>query len=386
MPPPPTTSTSAAPQVAQPKKKTVTFKNILETSDDLTAVKRVYNPQRVPAMPIIKISKNFAALSRSERFARGDIVMPSRLTEVLRNYSANHIDKLNLLTFKSLVADGGDETTACGDDGAEAAADESQRADSKSPTDSVTSGDAEDATAAPVTMTATVAAEATIETTANNGASTVNAGGEKKFVLPHRSVHSSREIFPNKRYLEQGGASKSSGRRSGKKPGSSSSRSQTADNADINTLSSQIDNSKMLDEDDDEDEKSSRAVVKADTATESESRSESEDNTTGRFLEQTKLNRCFVSLVFNALHTSCNYYVHRLITLTIILFPLPHFNPQKQPLINPIKSSPSSERNSTHSPPAATKHQAATARPRYSDRQAHSLAASPCSCCPPPPS
>lgn len=299
---------SPPPAQAPAKKKTVTFKNILETSDDLNAVKRVYNPDRQPAVPIIKISKSFAALSRSERFALGDIVMPSRLTEVLRNYSANHIDKLNLLTFKSTSATEPDDTASCMDDATTAAEanDERTRPDSKSPTSMEATDDTTTTTADDtiVRMDGLAGVDAVATADDANGNATASSGAaERKFMLPQRSAHSSREIFPNKRYMEVGATStgKASGRRSsssGKKcSGSSSSSrsSQPADNFINNTLSSQINNSKLMD-DEDEEEAAEMAkmkrvtaaaaaadIMKPDIGNESESRSDSEDNTLGEF-------------------------------------------------------------------------------------------------------
>lgn len=292
---------SPPPAQTPAKKKTVTFKNILETSDDQNAVKRVYNPDRQPTVPIIKISKSFAALSRSQRFALGDIVMPSRLTEVLRNYSANHIDKLNLLTFKSTSAMESDERAGCMDDAtatASEASDERIRPDSKSPTSMDATDDASTAVEDMATRLDELAGDDSATSNgAANGNATVNSGiVDRK--MPQRSIHSSREIIPNKRYLEQGATTtgKSSGRRSsssGKKgSGSSSSRSsQPADNFINNTLSSQINNSKLMD-DEDEDDAAEKArlkkvtaadCLKPDAGNESESRSESEDNNIGEF-------------------------------------------------------------------------------------------------------
>lgn len=282
---------SPPPAQAPAKKKTVTFKNILETSDDMNAVKRVYNPDRQPAVPIIKISKNYEALSRSQRFALGDIVMPSRLTEVLRNYTANHIDKLNLLTFKSTSATESDETAGGMDDAT--AGDERTRPDSKSPTPMDATDDASTAAEDMATRLDGLAGDGT---PSSNGNATINSGAVDR-KLPQRSMHSSREIIPNKRYVDQGATAAGKSRRSsssGKKgSGSSSSRgSQPADNFINNTLSSQINNSKLMDDEDEEDAAEKAKLkkitaadgVKPDTGNESESRSESEDNNLGEFV------------------------------------------------------------------------------------------------------
>lgn len=227
------TTEDSAPSAAKPKKKTVTFKNILETSDDINIIKRVYNPDIVPAVPIIKISKSYDALSRSERFARGDIVMPSRLTEVLKNYSANlDIDKLSLLTFKST-----NSTCMDVEDG------QSQDADDSHPADDVTVPDSE---------------AADDETgSGSGGGATMSVGGDKKFVLPRRSAHSCRVIKPNKRFLDESSISTLAVGKSGRRASTSSRSQLPADNFINNTLSSQINKSK-LDETDDGGEEGKR--------------------------------------------------------------------------------------------------------------------------------
>lgn len=238
--------------VAKPKKKTVTFKNILETSDDLNIVKRVYNPAIVPAVPIIKISKSYDALSRSERFARGDIVMPSRLTEVLKNYSANlDIDKLSLLTFKSTNSAPVDT-----EDGL------SQDADDTNPAADDVAGDPEAA-----------------DDEAAGGA-TLSVGGDNKFVLPRRSAHSCRVIKPNKRFLDDSSVTTKAAAAVGKtgRRASTCCRNQLpADNFINNTLSSQINNSKLNETDDDVEKKDQ---TKADHGADSNSSDGSEGDTT----------------------------------------------------------------------------------------------------------
>lgn len=148
------------------KKKMVTFKNVLETSDDVNIVKKVYNPNKVPSVPIIKVNKNRQDLSRSERFARGDIVMPSRLTEVLKNYSANHIDKLNLLTFKSAAFRTNDTDTQTKD-----------------------------------VLSASSSSGVSFDFKVNADG-TASSSSEKRFILPKRSAHSCRVIKPNKKFLD----------------------------------------------------------------------------------------------------------------------------------------------------------------------------------------
>lgn len=211
---------------------------------------------------------------------------------MLRDYSANNIDKLNLLTFKSSapLASANDANDDVTDNATATAA--AIRSSSKSPTTT----DADQAI---------VSAEVDVDETANaaelsanvdqqqpgasgSNSATMNAGGDKKFVLPHRSAHSSREIIPNKRYVEQQTGSGKSGKKGKKASGTGSSRSEPADNFINNTLSTQISSSKLLDEDEEDAEagaqkkhKIAAAVVKSDHSVESESRSESEDNVTG---------------------------------------------------------------------------------------------------------
>lgn len=199
------------------RKKTVTFKNVLETSDDLNIVKKVYNPNKVPAVPIIKINRE--ELSRLQRFARGEIVRESRLTEVLKNYSANHIDKLNLLTFKSCFV----------------------------PSD--TCDNAGDKTPAAIGS----------RTDGSDAPGSESAVTDKKFVLPKRSAHSCRVIKPNKRFLDDStelstkynrklnAAAKKAARRNNEIDGN-----LRTDHFINNTLSSQI--SKLNEDDEDDDD------------------------------------------------------------------------------------------------------------------------------------
>lgn len=65
------------------KKKSVSFKATLETSDDKNIVKKVYNPDNnAPLVPIIK--RRFNGLGKSTC-----IVRPSRLTDVLQKNNEN---------------------------------------------------------------------------------------------------------------------------------------------------------------------------------------------------------------------------------------------------------------------------------------------------------
>lgn len=91
-----TTTTTTG--TATKQKKTVTFKNILETSDDKCVVKRFYNPDnRVPLVSIMKKD----SMNRPLTYCRGSefIVRPSILSKILNKTS--NIDKLNSLKFRS---------------------------------------------------------------------------------------------------------------------------------------------------------------------------------------------------------------------------------------------------------------------------------------------
>lgn len=209
------------------QRKTVTFKNVLETSDDVNIVKKVYNPDKVPVVPIIKINKN----RDKERILKpGDILTPSRLTELAKNYSADHIDKVNLLTFKSSL----NVNNLKG------------RADVPSVDKKVVN----------------------FGLKANSTSDATAVTSEKKFVLPKRSAHSCRVIKPNKKFFEDGNdASNKVSKKSGCKKSSrkdnvvrdDDDKLQKTDNFINNTLSSQINSSKLDETANDESEASQTA-------------------------------------------------------------------------------------------------------------------------------
>lgn len=145
------------------KKKTVTFRSILETSDDLNIKKKVYNPNvRAPLVPIIKKE----CLTRQIRYSQNDcIIQPSRLTETLQRKRLDNIDKLNSLTFKSSPYTSNFLDT-------------DRHGHSRSSSSSSTSS----------------------KTSPEDGSGTVI--GDKRFILPRRSVHSCRVIKPNKKFLD----------------------------------------------------------------------------------------------------------------------------------------------------------------------------------------
>lgn len=94
--------TSTSQQNKSHKRKKVSFKFTLETSDDLDITKTEPQPCIDPPVSIIKKE----CLTRAIRIARGGepILMPSRLNGLMQKFrynNANNIDKLNSLTFKS---------------------------------------------------------------------------------------------------------------------------------------------------------------------------------------------------------------------------------------------------------------------------------------------
>ncbi|XP_037040768.1 histone-lysine N-methyltransferase trithorax isoform X2 [Bradysia coprophila] len=237
------TSDTSEPPVSKPvdkpvkQRKTVTFKNVLETSDDVNIVKKVYNPDKVPVVPIIKINKNRD---------KGDILTPSRLTDVAKNYSgltklaqnhsADHIDKVNLLTFKS-----------------------SLNVNSLKERTDVPSVDKKIVNFGFKTNSSSCSSSIEVPATVTS---------EKKFVLPKRSAHSCRVIKPNKKFFEDGTeASNKNSKKSGCKKSSrkdNTSREdddkvQKTDNFINNTLSSQINSSKLDEQADEESEASQTA-------------------------------------------------------------------------------------------------------------------------------
>jgi hypothetical protein len=173
----PNVGVSVDTKTVKSKKKTVTFKNQLETSDDTNIVRKVYNPIGAPLAPIIKKE----CLNRAIRFKRSScIVRPSRLTAIVKlSESKNELlqlaanqDGLNALTKTSL--DLNNSLTAI--------------------------------TAASAASCYALSPDNSEATTKSPSLSPVkNDEGEKTttcFVLPKRSLHSKRVIKPNKRFLD----------------------------------------------------------------------------------------------------------------------------------------------------------------------------------------
>lgn len=150
------------------RKKTVTFKSILETSDDIS-IKKVYNPSGAPLVPIIKKE----SLIRSTEC----IVKPSRLTEVVKQSSFNNLNRIKTLGFHT--TDDRDE-----EDDEEHATDTGDSAVGVSI--AIKSGEEDD----------------TKDETEEEGEGGNVAMGDKRFILPKRSLHSRRVIKPNKKFLD----------------------------------------------------------------------------------------------------------------------------------------------------------------------------------------
>ncbi|XP_039433529.1 histone-lysine N-methyltransferase trithorax [Culex pipiens pallens] len=166
----------------KPKKKSVTFHSTLETTDE-NVVKKVYNPASQPLTPIIKReclahpirltkSYNRKMKKRKQRLAMlaaaskpECIVRPSRLTEVI--LKSSKLDDATPPPTTSLVA-----PSAFSDPLAIA---------SETPEATATSSSSEE----------------------RNLESGGTQFGDKRFILPKRSAHSSRVIKPNKRFLDE---------------------------------------------------------------------------------------------------------------------------------------------------------------------------------------
>lgn len=160
------------------KKKKVSFKFGLETSDDAHIVKKEPNTTFDPPVSIIKKE----CLTRP-------IIAPSRLsftTQTQFPNNANQIDKLNSLTFKSQRKENSEENeTSNEEDQSDAEAEnEERKRDSDECDDSDSNGESNH--------------------NKNEEGSMHNDDNGKgvAFQLPKRSAHSSRVIKPNKRFTD----------------------------------------------------------------------------------------------------------------------------------------------------------------------------------------
>ncbi|XP_058823621.1 histone-lysine N-methyltransferase trithorax [Topomyia yanbarensis] len=178
----------------KPKKKTVTFHSTLETSDE-NMVKKVYNPATVPLIPIIKkeclarpirLKKSFnrkmkkrlqrLAMQAASAAAKSEcIVRPSRLTEIMQKSSKLEDANISPEQTSSFSA-GASSLNASG-----------EQLSSSLSQDIVPFG----------------GTGSSDPTEARNLESGGTQFGDKRFILPKRSAHSSRVIKPNKRFLDE---------------------------------------------------------------------------------------------------------------------------------------------------------------------------------------
>jgi len=224
-------STTAS--TATKQKKTVTFRNVLETSDDKSVVKRFYNPDiRIPIVSIMKKD----SLNRPLNYSRGGecIVRPSILSKILNKNS--NIDKLNSLKFRSAPANSSSSSSqesgsspnvfglsrAFGapmdedDEGGVTFRRQESPEDHNNVEDEEMEEDEDDEEVEEEEENEDDNDEAASEKSAETekSAGTEDRDSEEKqlvmdshFVLPKRSTRSSRIIKPNKRLLEEGGIS-----------------------------------------------------------------------------------------------------------------------------------------------------------------------------------
>lgn len=166
------------------KKKKVSFKFGLETSDDAHIVKKEPNTTFDPPVSIIKKE----CLTRAIQ----SIIMPSRLTLVTQEKLftkieiANNVDKLNSLTFKSQFAkskEASEENTTSNEEDQS----ESEDANDERRTDS-DDADSDD--------------ESSHSKNDESNAHDEDNTKGVSFQLPKRSVHSSRVIKPNKKFTD----------------------------------------------------------------------------------------------------------------------------------------------------------------------------------------
>ncbi|XP_050089381.1 histone-lysine N-methyltransferase trithorax [Anopheles aquasalis] len=207
---------AVVPSVPPVKKKSVTFHTTLETTDE-NIVKKVYNPDTVPLASIIKkeclarpirLKKSFnrkmkkrlqraamqaaaaaanAAASTTSILAKPAecIVRPSRLTGIVLKSTSTNTGEVNAggLGFAATATppNGGPTKTNVTD---------------ASPRSTVAFAGADD-------PPAEGSADSTVDTTLRNLESGGTQFGDKRFILPKRSAHSSRVIKPNKRFLDE---------------------------------------------------------------------------------------------------------------------------------------------------------------------------------------
>lgn len=167
---------SATPEpTKKTRKKTVTFKNVLETSDDIT-VKKVYNPSGTPLVPIIKKDSSIRSME--------SIVKPSRLTEIVKQSSFNNLNRIKTLGFD--VADDRDE----------------EEEEEQDPREGVKPSNCGNGSSTPPIGKDALEVDVEEEADDNEREAGNVAVGDKRFILPKRSLHSRRVIKPNKKFLD----------------------------------------------------------------------------------------------------------------------------------------------------------------------------------------
>ena len=196
-----TPAAAASEQPPKPKKKSVTFHTTLETTDE-NIVKKVYNPSTVPLTPIIKkeclarpirLKKSFnrkmkkrlqrlamqaaAASSKSECILR-----PSLLSGVVQKSTEQTTSSFSAGSAGSLAASGEALAASAAATAATTPAPPSSTASQETGSNSNSGGESSEA---------------------RNLESGGTQFGDKRFILPKRSAHSSRVIKPNKRFLDE---------------------------------------------------------------------------------------------------------------------------------------------------------------------------------------
>lgn len=195
---PPDADTMVESEKRTSKKKRVSFKFSLETSDDLHIVKKEPNASLAPTASIIKKE----CLTRAIRIARESIIQPSRLTGL------NNVDKLNSLTFKLQRSNCTNQMRINSEDSGDDEPNDhierqmkqgydSENSDNEKNSSNNHTDDDENAS-----FTIEESENATDNKTKSRDAN-INNQNEKKFILPKRSAHSSRVIKPNKKFIDE---------------------------------------------------------------------------------------------------------------------------------------------------------------------------------------
>ncbi|XP_065073296.1 histone-lysine N-methyltransferase trithorax [Ochlerotatus camptorhynchus] len=195
--PDPTSSDATPPP--KPKKKSVTFHTTLETTDE-NIVKKVYNPSTVPLTPIIKKE----CLARPIRLKKSFNRKMKKRLQRLAMQAAAASSKSECILRPSLLS---------------GVVQKSSTSSAEQTSSSFSAGSSGSLAASGEAIAASAAAAAAAATTAPSSASPQETGsettearnlesggtqfGDKRFILPKRSAHSSRVIKPNKRFLDE---------------------------------------------------------------------------------------------------------------------------------------------------------------------------------------